>query len=310
MDNARDIRTGQIVDAEDLLDLDVVDKDAYECATCGIRLVPCSYEPTNKRRPYFSRKSLSHEPDCQNSDEELAKIEKNAQNHSVATPDGFPVPFINKLVITTPIPTVKATEPLLDAGNGARHTRNRSSDKTSDSHHGRTGNSLRPIVRIFLKYPNDREHLPLSIPDCSGKTYQQVFYRLWSLEKPITVYTTPTHLYYGALHWDEPTQNENYLEYKLKAGQYDKEAKRYKQQYRVRIDWSNWTQRQKNRLLNEIEEDRVTVNDDKTKTAWLFVVGTQSESDHALITVSNKDLVCCLVGDKMMPQKKQPPKKP
>ncbi len=63
MESARDKRTGEIVDAEQLWIINPVDPLGYECRGCGAQATPCSYRPENKVRPYFSAKD-GHNSGC------------------------------------------------------------------------------------------------------------------------------------------------------------------------------------------------------------------------------------------------------
>lgn len=54
MESARDKYTKEIVEAEALWQLPSVDRDGYECGSCGVGVYPASYLKTNLKRPYFS----------------------------------------------------------------------------------------------------------------------------------------------------------------------------------------------------------------------------------------------------------------
>ena len=55
MDSARDITTNEIIEAEQLWEIEFVDKERYRCIGCGTQLWPASYKrDINKKRPYFT----------------------------------------------------------------------------------------------------------------------------------------------------------------------------------------------------------------------------------------------------------------
>ena len=60
MDSAQDKITGEIVEAEQLWLIPVVDKDRYVCRGCGIKLTPAAYRPENVVRPYFTARDGDH----------------------------------------------------------------------------------------------------------------------------------------------------------------------------------------------------------------------------------------------------------
>ncbi|MBR8218429.1 hypothetical protein [Burkholderia vietnamiensis] len=64
MDSAQDKITGEIVEAEQLWLIPVVDKDRYVCRGCGIKLTPAAYRPENVVRPYFTARDGDHKPGC------------------------------------------------------------------------------------------------------------------------------------------------------------------------------------------------------------------------------------------------------
>lgn len=51
MESARDKRTGEIVEAEDLWLLDSVDTEGYVCWGCGITMYPAAWEKDKKSEP-------------------------------------------------------------------------------------------------------------------------------------------------------------------------------------------------------------------------------------------------------------------
>ena len=176
MDSARDRLTNGVVDAESLWELSEVQRDRYECHGCGAPVIPKSYEKgVNKKRPYFSvLPSQDHIDPCAVDGEK--DFVARAQRTSIGLPDGFPLPFPNKLVITDERPVVDA-QAEAPAGESRSAGRSHPRDK-NDAYHGHTVKTLRPICRTYMKYPHDRARLPLSVPGCEGNTFDSVFWRL------------------------------------------------------------------------------------------------------------------------------------
>ncbi|EMB6252909.1 hypothetical protein ACFLPV_001753 [Serratia marcescens] len=55
MESARDKRTGEIVEAEDLWLLEDVDTSGYVCWGCGIEMSPSAWQKGSKKRPSFNK---------------------------------------------------------------------------------------------------------------------------------------------------------------------------------------------------------------------------------------------------------------
>ena len=294
MDSARDKRTRDIIDAEQLWDLEVVDKEAYECSGCGIQVFPASYRKNiNKRRPYFTPMENKHIQPCGVDGAEI--MVAKAKTEKVGTPDGFPVPFPNRLLLVEARPvTVGANTP--GAGEGTGRPRTRANGERVAAYHGHTVNTIRPVCRIFMEFPHDRQQLPLEIPDCSGTTYATVFRGLGFFG--IEAQQPSTRLFYAALRWNSPVETDSYIEWDLNAGEWPKDPKRPKRFYKVRVMWEAWTDRQRNTLRNEIEiaKNEVKGKAGQPEKAWLFFVGTQDANDAELFVVDRYPFICCRVG--------------
>lgn len=301
MDSARDKRTGDIVDAEQLWDLEVVDKEAYECSGCGIQVFPASYRKNlNKRRPYFTPMENKHIQPC--GIDGVEKIVSRAQSEKVGAPDGFPVPFPNRLVLvdTRPV-TVGANTP--GADEGTKRLRTRTNGERVATYHGHTVNTIRPVCRIFMEFPHDRQRLPLEIPDCYGTTYATVFRGLGFFG--IETQKLSTRLFYAALRWSAPVETDSYIEWDLDAGERPNDQKQPTRFYKVRVMWGAWTDRQRNTLRDEIEIARNEVKGKagQPERAWLFFVGTQDVDDAALFVVDHYPFICCRVGKMIWPRR-------
>lgn len=295
MDSARDITTKEIIEAEQLWELEFVDKERYRCIGCGTQVWPASYKrDINKKRPYFTLgTSGAHIEPCDIDGEE--EIVKRAKSERLGTPEGFPLPYPNKLVLTDDRPVVNPQDggEGLDADN-RNHTRG-DGNRGQRANHGHTVKTIRPIAKAFIKFPHDREHLPLQVPDCEGETFANVFWRLGRLMP----FRNPTHLYFAPLHWKAPTKTDTHIEWQLAAGDWDTVNNRRGTSYRVRVDWADWSATQRNTLLHEIEVARDKAKDSGgAVNAWLFFVGTQDNKDQTLLVVRRYQLICCIEGPK------------
>ena len=104
----------------------------------------------------------------------VEKLVKKAKSEKVGTPEGFPVPFPNRLRFDEERP-VTAGGDAPGAGEGAGRTRTRANGERGAAYHGHTVKTIRPVCRVFMDFPNDRAQLPLEIPGCPGTTYAGVF---------------------------------------------------------------------------------------------------------------------------------------
>ena len=301
MDSARDKYSREIIDAEQLWDMEVVDKEGYECPGCGIQVFPASFKKhINKRRPYFTPMDNKHVQPC--GVDGLEKLVRKAKHERMGSPDGFPVPFPNKLILTDTRPVTATTAGSLGAATDPRPS-TRPNSARNDSYHGHTVKTIRPICRVFMEYPHDRDHLELGIPGCPGATYTTVFSKLSYFGiRPLSV---PTRLFYAALRWNTPSNNEDHIEWQLDAGTWTKGEKRPSQFYRVRIAWASWTEHQRETLRHEIEiaQDEVKGKSDQPEKAWLFFVGTQDADDPGLLVAERYQFVCCRIGEMVWPQR-------
>lgn len=294
MDSARDRRSWDIIDAEQLWDMELVIKDAYQCPECGIQVFPASYKrDINKRRPYFTPMHNKHINDC--GADGIEALLRRAKKDGVGTPDGFPVPFPNRLIMNETAPVASDTD-IQQGGAGPKITRTRSNTAFGIGYHGHTAKTIRPICRIFIDYPHDRPQLKLSIPGCPGTTYETVFCKL--NYHGIRFFHSPTRLFYAPLRWNSAAETNEGIEWLLDAGTWQKDEKRPSTFYRVSIRWGAWTERKRDILHSEIEiaQKEVRGKTDQPEKAWLFFVGTQDTDDPSLLVVDRHNLICCRVG--------------
>jgi hypothetical protein len=154
------------------------------------------------------------------------------------------------------------------------------------------------ICRAYMKYPNDRPYMPLSIPGVGGETYSRVFKLVWGTPEPLI---DRTRLFYGPIRWTaKPVIREEYCELTLSAGERDGATGKYKSMYRVRVHWANWDKSRRDTLIREYEttreEARQQAGNDSAAQGWLFFVGTQDEADPSVFHVEHFRLICSLSG--------------
>lgn len=299
MDSARDTRSGRIIDAIRLWEMEVVGRDDYECPGCGIQVFPASFQKgVNKRAPYFTPSANKHIDPCGVSGFE--KLVDRAKKESIGRPDGFPLPYPNRLVLTDERPVVVGGDVRpIPLGPGTR-TGGRPNGQVAASFHGHTVATIRPICGQYMQYPHDRG-LDLSIPDCPGDTYATVFQRLgfsgiWPMRQR-------TRLFCVALRWPAPVRTDDHMEVTLDAGEWDEATGKPGRFYRLRVQWAHWTDRQRTTLHGEIRDAQQDARDSRKRDpkspgkAWAFFVGTQDAEDDSLIVARRYALVCSRFGE-------------
>jgi hypothetical protein len=294
MDTARNIHTLDLVEAEELWNIDSIDRDGYICRGCETKVFPASYnKELNKKRPYFTLAKNEHRDGCDVDGEET--IIKRAKKEKVGTPEGFPIPFPNKLIASDKRPA-ESPDDTTPTGPRSSSSSNPSGASTGPKrHHGHSVKTIRSVCRAFINYPNDRPSLPLSIPGVPGNNYLAVFKYLRG--KP-ELLKEKTRLHYAPIRWAmRPTISEEYCELTLNAGEWDEGAKAFKGFYKARVDWTGWSKVRRNSLLREFEATREEAREraqDKDWKGWLFFVGTHDDTEPYVLHVKDFRLICSL----------------
>ncbi|WP_446494571.1 hypothetical protein ACL60U_08175 [Escherichia coli] len=81
MESARNKYTSEIIEAEDLWLLDVVDTNGYVCWGCGIEMYPSAWQKGSKKRPSFNKMPGKEHINC-DADAESTVV-KQGQKKSV-----------------------------------------------------------------------------------------------------------------------------------------------------------------------------------------------------------------------------------
>ncbi|MCE3604570.1 hypothetical protein LXA47_13240 [Massilia sp. P8910] len=311
MDVARNRYSGELVEAEELWNTDIVDKDAYVCRGCATKVFPASYDPAvNKRRPYFTLGAGSrHAPGC-DVDGENTLINR-ARQERIGGKDGFPMPFPSKLSLSDGHPASPAgagAVPLRSATLAAVHAAARAAAK--GQYHGHTVKTIRPLCRSYINFPKDRAFLPLEIPGVWGSTYAELFWLIPN-RKP-AFFNNPRHLFHAPLRWKEaPVVSDTHYELTLCAGHWDSATRGYLNLCRLRVDWSGWSDARRYALLHEISAARGEAVEqarrDSQVKAWVFFVGTQDRLDPGLFHVDDARFICCLAARMAWPERQLAP---
>jgi hypothetical protein len=167
VDNARDRVTKEIVEAEDLKLLAVVDTYGYQCTACDTQAFPRSYRPENLLRAHFQFRD-PHGPDCEAEGESkvIAQGKRGSVQQELETSPGLSPARLqlieDRTIVDPALPHTESQTQSVRRSDGATGLVRREGR--------RAANSIRPICRAFLRFPFDR-HLSLAIPGIAPTTY-------------------------------------------------------------------------------------------------------------------------------------------
>jgi hypothetical protein len=297
VESAMDIKTGQIVDGEQLWYLDSVDKDGYVCRGCSVKVNPVSFERTNKKRPHFKElPSHPHQPWCDVEGEQ--KLIAQGKKKRLTSNDGaFPGSFPSKLELIDE--RVCIDDSIISGNNHSRLDKSHHSSAVRGevSVSRWTARTIRPICKTYMNFPLDRD-LELAVPGAYGRSYDEVIRRLSARD---IVQYTKQHIFFAPLAWKSCQVNEEHLVISLGYGFWANN--KLEQSYRVLVDIKNLSEAKKNSIIKEIEisqeeAKQAKISSNKTKEkSWLFFYGKQLETQPTNFLVTDHRLICCLTGE-------------
>lgn len=299
MESARDKRTRDIVEAEDLWLLDSVDTEGYVCWGCGIEMYPSAWQKGSKKRPSFNRMpGKEHKIDC-DADAERT-IVKQGQKKSVGNAlDSAPglMPSGLKLIEQRPVvdPSATGCENNSSTIRSASSTSGESNSSVRQSR--RPVNAIRQICRAFIRFPYDRG-MSLNMPGIDANTYMTVFRKL---KEPIQSYPD-RRVFYSQLLWQKFEQDESRIIIPL-SGEWAKDEfgkPKPSRSYKLHVEWANWSQAKRTALRNELDAAQEEAKDAGKKKlkdrAQVFFIGEQSADNHEIFFVTDYRLICVILG--------------
>ncbi|UNK27101.1 hypothetical protein MNO11_20135 [Serratia plymuthica] len=299
MESARDKRTREIVEAEDLWLLDNVDTEGYVCWGCGITMHPAAWEKDKKVRAYFKKKRhIQHHHEC-DADAESTVIRQGQKESVRNILDSAPglMPSGLKLIEQRPV-----VEPGI-AGDESKSSSTRSASSASGEGNSperqsrRQVNAIRNICRAFIRFPYDRG-MSLNVPGIKGQTYSEVFKKLQS---KIQAYPEP-RIFYAELLWNKFVEDDEKLIIPLSGEWAEDESGKRKpsRSYHIHIKWAGWSKTKRTVVRKELEAARTEAQEAKAKRlkdkAWVFFIGEQSADSPEIFYVSDYRLICAIVG--------------
>lgn len=294
METAREKATGEIVEAEALWQLQNVNPRGYECWGCGIELFPASYQPHNKKRPYFSvYQHVSHKPGCNADAEEKlvsAGKKKSVRKQLEKLPHASPsaLVLINQRIRVASANGAMGIQPRASASQVQATT-----GQLAASRSRRPANTIRPVCRAFINFPKDRD-MSLALPGLQAQPYSKAFKKLSS----ICAFSTPK-IFYSSPQWKKIDRASNVLVVPLVAGIW-KDSKPFRN-YEVHVHWDSWVQRTKTLIANEIEavreDDKRARKTQQPGRAYIFFLGSQDNNDLRIFHIYDHRLICSLFAD-------------
>lgn len=292
MDSARDTISGKIIEAEQLWLLYPFKTNTFLCVGCDAIVTPCSYQPKNKKRPYFSAKQ-GHSNDC-SVDKRIDLVEQT-QTGRIVFQDNSSDALPQKLVLQNKRPidqigsatscSIKKSQPTLER------------IKKKSKIHCRAISALRPICYTFINLlPN--QDIPLRVSKISGNTYRDIFL---SLTKNKIIHYSQLKIFYASISWKKLVLENDYLDIQLNAGEWGDRG--FSRPYRVRIHWNNWRAAKRTHIADEVENVRLKTIESKG-TGKLFFIGEQDNADLSIFHVEDHKRICCLVDENEKPVKR------
>ncbi len=293
MNQARDIKTGQIIEAETLKYIYEDGLSEYQCTddSCQVKLTPCSYKPFNKNRPYFkSVRGGSHSKTCVFS--AYLKLLEKGKKRKLEEVELEDMPFPTKLRkvkkkegenISYKSDDLTASED--KAGSIRRKSSGEFAEKRNRS---KVVNSLSSIVDFYIRCPFNRD-IELEIENKK----QEYMYWFKRISKPIRIGNYKgKKIFFGRLHTDKNKIEDTETELKITMyeceGWEDIKSTRKTQKKRkaqvnpfiISIDKTKLSKHKVSRIINEIDyaiEDKISAFKDKTeeekKDAYVFFYG-------------------------------------
>lgn len=286
MFSARDFDSKDIVYARTLITFDYKSR-VFVCPGCGTTMIPVVPE---KKAAHFRLKG-NHDDRCDiDGTEKIVKKAKKtrlAQNElDLYAPMPYKLALKDTRVVTREDVDV---DPELSGKERARSVSTGGSDAKGKTR--RSTSAIYDIAVSFMDCPYNRD-ATLIIPGLEGRTYLSHFKKI-SKDK-VESYQSKK-VFYAQLGWAKVLTNDKRLVLTLNAG--ERKDGRVEKPYRLIVEWSDWSDRKKKILYEEI-----IVNQNASKSvdkkpgfdAWVFFIGEQDSNDLQIFRVEDSRLVCCI----------------
>ncbi|QUM85972.1 hypothetical protein [Moritella sp. 28] len=291
MDEARVVKSGDIVTAEDLYFMDKVSSTDFCCDECDIPLVPCSYiKNVNLRKPYFKiYTSHNHESWCNT--EAAAKIKKKGQSTKLTSDEGFPFIYPNRFKLRNENTIEPSLPPsILERKNKRARIRNDNELNETNRKSNYETSSFKSIVNEYFDFPHDRDRT-LNFEGVAADTYNTVFKRLENTigKQKFRIQGEEKKVYYATMSWKITEPENDILHIELSRGKWvDKKNER---PYYVEIDMCEWPKQSKTKFFNRYKEVVEMVRGTNRKALISFVGHQDIADDYFKFHAENRFLI-------------------
>lgn len=325
MNQARDIKTGEVLEAETLKYIYEDNLSEYECTddSCKVKLIPCSYKPHNKNRPYFkSVRGGNHSNTCTFS--AYLKLLERGRKRALTEIELEDMPFptkLGKLKKSKGKNTIYKSDVSSNVESKTGGRRKKASGEFVEMvNRSKVVNSLSSIVDFYIKCPFNR-NVELEIENIK-REYMYWFRRI-SKSKSEGKYKG-TRIFFGRLHTDKNKIEET--DHELKITMYEcegweevkttrrnqRKSKKQVNPFVISVDKTQLSKHKISRILNEIDytiEDKKAAfkkeeEEDKKRQAFVFFYGEAPKPDNPY-TFRVNDGILVARYCKILPTKQQ-----
>lgn len=278
-DVARIAGTLEVVCSADLQAMGeaVVAALSFQCTGCDAPSTPCAYAPGKKVRPYFAVRGR-HGSDCE---VEGSDVEATGGSAGVASSARESLPTY-PATLTLPI-----ARPVAGGAGGNEDSPTRTSslrDRVPGKRLSRgTATSIRSVCVTYIRYPEWRRIMDLTLPEGNPSKYAFAFKRLSYGRLERCQYP---RIFYGELRWKDSIVVEgDRLIVSLHAGGVD-ERRRLTQPYRVVVDRAGWDAGSSRSVQHDAELALREAREVKAPVS-VFFLGRQVDDDLSTFVVSH-----------------------
>ncbi|MGO2324096.1 hypothetical protein [Vibrio casei] len=277
MDEARNVKTGEIVTAEDLYFIKNPRTIDFCCDDCEVKLNPCSFlRGINIKKPYFQTFPGKPHIECEFASE--ATKRKKGQTERITTLEGFPLNYPNRFKLKKEGDSEPTDIVLPKPERKKRLPSDIPDGKSRGLKSTYLTTSFRTIVKEFFDFPHDRDRA-LIFDGVMGSTYKDVFQRIKNTlgKQLFRVQGKDTKVYYAPISWTRAEPENDVLVIDLNCGRWvDKKKVR---SYYVKIDMNDWPQQTKTKFLNRYYEYLDLIQGAKNSKCVIAFVGYQGNRD-------------------------------
>ncbi len=297
MNQARDRKTSEIIEAEELKLIPQSDISEYECIDeqCKISLIPCSFKPSNKNRPYFkSPKNINHSDKCRFS--EYLKLLEQGHKRKLELTEFENMPYPSRLISPQKVKTEEKTtkqddNTVIEETTGKKRKSTNEFEESASSNRAVT--TISQIVDFYLSCPFNRD-FELDLLG-TKKAYMYWFKRIQK-PKEIAKYKGQC-MFFGQLHTNmgyvKKTENEIVIKLfeceewvKNVGNSINSQKSEQKNPFYVKINTEELSAHKVSRVLNELkyaiqdQKDAHNNNKQGKKKAFLFFLGDAPDAEN------------------------------